>query len=94
MTENGTYLRKKVQIWWVKNDTAAHSNVAEEEISKQFPTEREWVYNFANASMTENGTYLRKKVQIWWVKNDTAAHSNVNGGGNCEAFSDGAGVSL
>jgi hypothetical protein len=33
---------------------------AEEEIAKQFPTEREWVYNFANASMmTENGTFLR-----------------------------------
>jgi hypothetical protein len=23
MTEKRTYLRKKVQIWWVKNDTAA-----------------------------------------------------------------------
>jgi hypothetical protein len=23
MTEKGRYLRKKVQIWWVKNDTAA-----------------------------------------------------------------------
>jgi hypothetical protein len=34
---------------------------AEEEIAKQFPTEREWVYNFANASMTENGLFFRTK---------------------------------
>jgi hypothetical protein len=25
MTEKRTYLRKKVQIWWVKNDTAAYT---------------------------------------------------------------------
>jgi hypothetical protein len=24
MTEKRTYLRKKVQIWWVKNHTSAH----------------------------------------------------------------------
>jgi hypothetical protein len=36
---------------------------AEEEIAKQFPTEREWVYNFANASMmTENWQFGHKKV--------------------------------
>jgi hypothetical protein len=34
----------------------------EEEIAKQFPTEREWVYNFANASkMTENWQFCGQK---------------------------------
>jgi hypothetical protein len=37
---------------------------------RNFPTEREWVYNFANASMTENGTFFGQKVhclvvEIW-----------------------------
>jgi hypothetical protein len=36
---------------------------AEEEIAKQFPTEREWVYNFANASMmTEKWQFGHKKL--------------------------------
>jgi hypothetical protein len=51
-------LSKKVQIWWVKNDTTAY---------------RKSENDSDPASMTEKRTYLRKKVQIWWFKNDTAA---------------------
>jgi hypothetical protein len=37
-------------------------------LRSNFPTEREWVYNFANAPMTENVTFFGQKVHSWWLK--------------------------
>jgi hypothetical protein len=56
---------------WIKNipkvsifEMNFYSNVrGGGKLRSNFPTEREWVYNFANASMmTENGTFSPKKV--------------------------------
>jgi hypothetical protein len=51
-----------VQIWWVKNDTAAaHIRNMKMTVACIYDRKR---------------TYLRKNVQIWRVKNDTAAYRN------------------
>jgi stage V sporulation protein SpoVS len=71
------YMKKVIPIaFWnkkVKNKKVYYSNVrGGGKLRSNFPTEREWVYNFANASMTENVSFfVRKKSYFplfWWLK--------------------------